>query len=179
MFVLNSRMVYGVVDDVVSNKLSFATSGVTVTQELEHWSDPHEHPLEDFKGVSVSIQNLDIDIESSSWRIGSFKQTRRQHGVGTCRNWSRAEKKHPASRFRCWGVVSCGCKGMLFIPWDYTDFNRFQFGAFMTSTITAGNAQLLPYRDGDKRLLLSRPVMPAPQLPLQISSSISNRANYF
>ena len=74
MVVLNSRMVHTIAESTLSDRLQvspivtpqrfFASQGgVSVTHE--QWSDPLEHPLDDFKMVSVTIlQNLDIDIES-------------------------------------------------------------------------------------------------------------------
>ena len=69
MVVFNSRMVYGIANDTESNELSsamtfrrsiFLTSQLEVGVSVTHkqWSDPLEHPLEDFKTVSVTIQTL-------------------------------------------------------------------------------------------------------------------------
>ena len=64
MVLLNSRMVYGISSDTMSDKVSPIVSpkkcitskaDASVTHE---WSDPLEHPLEDFKMVSVAIQPL-------------------------------------------------------------------------------------------------------------------------
>jgi hypothetical protein len=73
MVVLNSRMVYGITNDTVSNKLSlsfatvsrrFSTSQAGVSMSHEQWSNPpaSEHQLEDFKVVSVAIKTLMLSI---------------------------------------------------------------------------------------------------------------------
>jgi hypothetical protein len=65
MIVFNSRMVYTIANDTVSNEQSktfrrsvpfISQVGVSVTHEQR--TDPPEHPLEDFKVVSVNIQTL-------------------------------------------------------------------------------------------------------------------------
>ena len=59
MVVLNSRMVYGIENDTISessNKPSSILVSVSVTHEQR--SDPLEHSLEDLRMVSITIQTL-------------------------------------------------------------------------------------------------------------------------
>jgi hypothetical protein len=61
MVVLNSRMVYGIINDTLSSEVinpvfSISHGGISVTRE--QWTEPV--PLKDFK-VSIAITNLDID----------------------------------------------------------------------------------------------------------------------
>jgi hypothetical protein len=80
MVLLNSRMVYGIENDTASTEsaviyrrsfISTLQVGVSVTHE----SDWPEHP-EVSKTVGRHYINLEIDIESLSWRMGNVEQTR-------------------------------------------------------------------------------------------------------
>ena len=78
MVVLNSRMVYGITNNTVSNELSVVTFGVSeFFISLVH-GQRSDLPLEDFKTVSVTIQTL---ISILNLCLGDiFERTRRQHG---------------------------------------------------------------------------------------------------